>query len=239
MADVRLTLMDGFELTSDGERVPVQRSSQRLIAYLALRNRPLLRVHVAGVLWLDSSEERSCANLRGALWRLRGRARTVVESDASHAWISSEVHVDVRDVVALARGLIERHDGDGHVTDVESSLLAGDLLPDWYDDWVLLERERLRELRLHALEALAGRATCDGRYGAAIDTALMAIQADPLRESAHRLLISAYLAEGNPTAGMRHYRNYCRRAKAELGIDPSSQMRELIAGLAGPQAQQS
>lgn len=236
MADVRLSLMDGFELTVDGERVPVQRSSQRLIAYLALRSRPLLRVHVAGVLWLDSSEERSCANLRSALWRLRARARRVVETDASHAWLSSEVQVDVREVVTLARGLIERHDGDGDHSAVESSLLAGDLLPDWYDDWVLLERDRLRELRLHALEALAGRATEDGRYGAAIDSALTAIQADPLRESAHRLLISAYLAEGNPTAGMRHYRNYCRRAKAELGIEPSPRMRELVAGLATPAA---
>lgn len=236
MADVRLTLMDGFELTRDGERVPVQRSSQRLIAYLALRNRPLLRVHVAGVLWLDSSEERSCANLRSALWRLRGQVRTVVETDASHAWLSSEVQVDVREVVALARGLIEQHDGDGDESAVEGSLLAGDLLPDWYDDWVLLERDRLRELRLHALEALAGRATRDGRYGAAIDNALTAIQADPLRESAHRVLINAYLAEGNPTAGMRHYHKYCRRAKAELGIEPSSHMRELVAGLASPGA---
>ena len=236
MADVRLTLMDGFQLTSDGERVPVQRSSQRLIAYLALRNRPLLRVHVAGVLWLDSSEERSCANLRSALWRLRGRARTVVETDASHAWLSSEVRVDVREIIARARGLIEQKDGDGGGAEVESSLLAGDLLPDWYDDWVLLERDRLRELQLHALEALAGRATADGRYGAAIDIALMAIQADPLRESAHRVLINAHLAEGNPTAGMRHYRNYCRRARAELGVEPSSQMRELAAELASPRA---
>jgi len=218
-------------LTSDGQRVPVQRSSQRLIAYLALRNRPLLRVHLAGVLWLDSSEERSCANLRSALWRLRGQARTVVETDASHAWLSSEVHVDVRDVVALARGLCEEHDGPRDDADVESSLLAGDLLPDWYDDWVQLERDRLRELRLHALEALAARATRDGRYGTAIDSALMAIQADPLRESAHRLLIRAYLAEGNPTAGMRQYRSYCRRARAELGVEPSSHMRELMAGL--------
>jgi DNA-binding SARP family transcriptional activator len=230
VADVRLRLMDGFELTRDGERAPVQRSSQRLIAYLALRNRPMLRVHVAGVLWLDSSEERSYANLRSALWRLRGWARTVVESDGSHAWLSEEVEVDAREVAALARGLIDQRDGGGGPA-VESTLLAGDLLPDWYEDWVLLERERLRELRLHALEALAARATREGRYGAAIDHALTAIQADPLRESSHRVLISAYIAEGNPTAGMRHYRNYCRRVEVELGIEPSPQIRELVAGL--------
>lgn len=223
--------MDGFELTCDGERLAVSRSSQRLIAYLALRNRPLLRVHIAGTLWLDSSEERSCANLRSALWRLRGHTQTVVEADATHAWLSGEVQVDVREVVGLARGVVEQHDGGCNAAAVESSLLAGDLLPDWYDDWVLLERDRLRELCLHALEELAGRATREGRYGAAIDSALTAIQADPLRESAHRVLISAYLSEGNPSAGIRQYRQYCRRAQEELGIEPSTQMRELVAGL--------
>jgi len=222
--------MDGFELTCDGERVPIQRNSQRLIAYLALRNRPLLRIHVAGTLWLDSSEQRSCANLRSALWRLRGQAEDVVESDASHAWLSSEVHVDVREVVALARGLVAQP-GDDDEPAVESSRLAGDLLPDWYEDWVLLERERLRELRLHALEEVAARAIREGRYGAAIDAALTAIQADPLRESAHRVLISAYLAEGNASAGMRQYREYCRRARDELGIEPSPRLREIVAEL--------
>ena len=229
--DIRLTLMNGFELRCDGERVPVSNSSQRLIAYLALRDRPLLRVHVAGTLWLDFSEQRACANLRSALWRLRGEARTIVESDASHTWLSKEVHVDVRDVIAAARGLIEQDDAGGDRGSVASSLLAGDLLPDWYDDWVLLERDRVHELCVHALEELSERAVRAGYYAAAIDTALAAIQADPLRESAYRALISAYLAEGNQSAGVRRYNEYCRRARDELGIEPSSQLRELVAGL--------
>ena len=230
--DLRLTLMNGFELTRDGERVPVPHNAQRLIAYLALRDRPLLRVHVAGTLWMDSSEERSCANLRSALWRLRAQAQTVVQADASHAWLSNEVHVDVRDVFMLARTLMEHGEPDADATTAEqSSLLAGDLLPDWYDEWVLLERDRLRELCVHALEELACRATREGRYGVAVDNALAAIQVDPLRESAHRALISAHLAEGNASAGLRHYRDYCRRAAEELGIEPSPQLRELVAEL--------
>ena len=225
-------LMNGFELTCDDERVPVPHSSQRLIAYLALRNRPLLRVHVAATLWIDSSEERSCANLRTALWRLRGQARTVVEADASHAWLSREVHVDVREVFMLARALVDTRKPDiPDATAEQSSLLAGDLLPDWYDEWVLDERARLRELRVHALEELADRATRDRRYGAAVDNALAAIQADPLRESAHRALIGAYLAEGNPSAGLRQYREYCRLAAEELGIKPSSRMSDLLEAL--------
>ena len=98
---------------------------------------------------------------------------------------------------------------------------------------MLIERERLRQLRVHALERIAERATSAGRYGYAIDTALTAIAADPLRESAHRVLIKAYLAEGNTGAGMRQYREYCRRARKELGLGPSPQLCELVADLVG------
>lgn len=233
MTDVRLSLIDGFELCCDGETVRLPLGGQRLVAYLALHDRLLLRVHVAGRLWSDVSEERSCANLRSALWRLPAPAQAAVEATPSHVGLAREVVVDVRHVIALARGLLERQaderDGDG--PRVENSQLTGDLLPDWYEDWVLIERERLRELRLHALEQLAEQATREGRYAHAIDTALTAIAADPLRESAHRALISAYLAEGNDSAGMRHYREYCRRVGEELGLSPSPRLREIVDGL--------
>jgi DNA-binding SARP family transcriptional activator len=229
VTEVQLKLIGGFELRREGEPVDLPMSAQRLVAYLALRGRPLLRIHVAGTLWLDSSEERSCANLRSALWRLGGPARGVVEATASHVGLSRDVVVDMREVIALARDLLEQAD-DADDVEIESSGLAMDLLPDWYDEWVLLERERLRELRVHALERLAERATRQGRFAHAIDTALTAIQADPLRESAHRVLIKAYLAEGNGGAGIRQYHEYCRRAHDELGVGPSSQLREIVAG---------
>jgi DNA-binding SARP family transcriptional activator len=227
---VRLRLIDGFELRCDGEPVPVQLGAQRLVAYLALRNQALLRVHVAGALWLDHSEERSCANLRSALWRLRSQAPSVVEATATHARLSRQVEVDLHEVVGLARGVLDAP-SDAAAEEVDARRLAGDLLPDWYDDWVLHERERLRQLRVHALERLASRSTELGRFSRAIETALTAIQADPLRESAHRILIRAYLAEGNASAGMRQYELYRRRASEELGLEPSPQLREMVAGL--------
>jgi DNA-binding SARP family transcriptional activator len=173
------------------------------------------------------SEARSFARLRSALWRIPGRAGGVVEATPSHVGLGREVVVDIREVIGLARGVLEQED-DTDEADVESSKLAGDLLPDWYDDWVLIERERLRQLRVHALEKLAERATQQGRFGAAIDTALTAIAADPLRESAHRVLIKAYVAEGNGGAGMRHYQQYCRRVREDLGLGPSPQLQEIV-----------
>jgi DNA-binding SARP family transcriptional activator len=155
----------------------------------------------------------------------------VVNVTSSHASLSPEVDVDVRTVTSSMRLLLSQPD-DAAIPDwIEDQPLDGDLLPDWYDDWVLLERERLRQLRLHALESLAGRAIRLGRYGHAIDTALTAIQADPLRESAHRVLIRAYLAEGNAGAAMGQYHDYCARADRALGLQPSSQLRAIVSGL--------
>jgi DNA-binding SARP family transcriptional activator len=68
---------------------------------------------------------------------------------------------------------------------------------------VLVERERFRQLRLHALEALCRRLTGDGLHAEAVDAGIAAIAAEPLRESAHRALMSAHVAEGNRGEAMR------------------------------------
>jgi DNA-binding SARP family transcriptional activator len=66
------------------------------------------------------------------------------------------------------------------------------LFPGWYDDWVLLERERLRRLRLHALEVLADKLVREGRYGEAVQATYAAVRTEPLRESAHRAVVRVH-----------------------------------------------
>ena len=229
--DIRLTLLDGFELMCGGKPLPLPRSSQRLVAFLALHDRPLLRLYVAGVLWLDSSEERSCANLRSALWRLRGPKTQIVEASTTHVRLGREVVVDVRSLVSAARCLLDPETLAEELA-IDGETLEGDLLPDWYDEWVEEERERLRQLRAHALESLADRLAQAGRYGQAVEAGLAAIRADPLRESAHRALIRVHLAEGNPGEAVRHYRAFQARIKRELGLAPSPRMEDLVRGLA-------
>ena len=77
-----------------------------------------------------------------------------------------------------------------------------ELLPDWDDDWLEDERERLGQLHLHMLEAQADRLAADDRFGLALDVALAALRIDPFRESAHRTVIRIHLAEGNLGAGL-------------------------------------
>ena len=110
-----------------------------------------------------------------------------------------------------------------------SELLSDDLLPDWYEDWVLLERERLRQVRLHGLEALCLRLANLGRHVAAIEAGLAAISADPLRESAQRALISAHLLEGNVSEAVRQYDVFVALLDEAFGIVPTEALRALVA----------
>lgn len=222
--EVRLCLLDGFEITGDSGRAELQPGPQRVVTFVALHDRPLLRDYVAGALWLDSTEERAAANLRSALWRIHRVEPRLIDASGHSLRLGAEVSVDLREMEALAHALL-RDDGP-----VEADVrgLSCDLLPDAYDDWVNFERERFRQLRLRALEALCDRLTRAGRLADALEVGLRCIAGEPLRESAHRAVMRVYLADGNPGDAIRQYQ-LCERLFAEqLGIRPSAQMEELL-----------
>jgi DNA-binding SARP family transcriptional activator len=227
----RLHLLGAFQLELNHRVVPVTIGSQRLIAFLALHDRLLPRMHVAGVLWPDVPTGRANANLRAGLWRLPTPCRLVVEHSAQFLRLA-DIAVDVREATALAEQLLDRSQpcANGQLGSGARVKLSAELLPTWYDDdWVLVERERFHQLRLHALEALCERFIAAGRYGEAIDAGLAVVAAEPLRESAHRALIKAHLAEGNQGEAYRQY-ELCREIlRDELGIEPSNALRELLA----------
>jgi DNA-binding SARP family transcriptional activator len=140
------------------------------------------------------------------------------------------VQVDVRELTCWAQRV---SDPAANVEDLAATQLRlrGELLPGWYDDWVLLERERLRQLRMHALEAMADRLMAAGRCGDAVQAAYVAMQAEPLRESAHRTLIRVHLAEGNLIEAVHAYESFRALLADELGVAPSQLMRDLVNGL--------
>jgi len=224
--DVRTVgLLSGFEMRHGGRTVDLGLASQRLVAFLALHDRPLQRVYVAGRLWLDSSDARANANLRTALWRLGGG---LIQVSSTQIALYSDVVVDVREAKALAQRVL-----GGRPEGAATALcLAGELLPDWYDEWVVLERERFRQLRLHALEALCDHLTAAGRFGEATEAAFAAVKSEPLRESAHRALIATHIAEGNWGEALRQYELFRDVLNRTLGLEPSKRMVELMRGVA-------
>ena len=195
----------------------------------ALSRRPA-RSAVAGALWPDASDALAHSSLRSALWRLHKAAPGLVDVSGGALALAGGVRVDVRELTSWARSALDpRTDVDGVLPlDVGPS---GDLLPGWYDDWVLLEREGLRQLRMHAFEALADKLSRAGRYGEAVQAAHTAIRAEPLRETAHRALVRTHLAEGNVTEAFRAYETFRTFLLRELGVAPTATMQALVSSV--------
>lgn len=227
---VRLSLLRAFEVRRGSRVIELPLSAQRLAAFLALHHRPLRRGFVAGTLWPDVTEERAAGNLRSALWRLRQPGVDLVEATPTHLKLGDNVEVDLRLASSLARQVIDLAVG-AEALAVDEDPFSGDVLPDWYDEWVPLERERFRQVRLHALEILCERLAGIGRYAEAVQVGLAAVTGEPLRESAQRALVKAYLAEGNPGEAIRQYRRYRTLLHDELGLEPSPLMQDLVATL--------
>jgi DNA-binding SARP family transcriptional activator len=228
-------LLGGFTLVRGTEEISLPMSAQRLVAFLALRDRPLSRTYLASVLWPDSQAKRSLADLRTALWRANHSAAPVVTRAGIHLRLHPEVKVDVRELIefgCVAAGMAKRSVQD--LRAMSWSDLSLDLLPDWYDDWLVDDREGVRQLRLHALERLTEEFSLSGRHAEAIQAGIAAVRLDPLRETAHAALIRAHLAEGNRSEALRQFHR-CRRLLAEeLGVEPSALISDLLLQSAFP-----
>jgi DNA-binding SARP family transcriptional activator len=226
-----LTLLGGFSLYAGHDTIPLSASPQRLVAVLALHGSALRRVHVAGLLWGDSTQAHASGCLRSALWKLRMAGLRVVGTHGDSLVLSPDIGVDVRQVTNLARAVIAGSFSEEAFTLLDPRFSA-ELLPGWQDEWVLAERERHRQLILYALELLCEYLTTAGRYGAAVLAGLTAVDREPLRESAHRALMKVHLAEGNAAEAIRRYRQYEAIAARDLGVGPSAMMRSLLSEIA-------
>jgi DNA-binding SARP family transcriptional activator len=205
-------------------------SAQRLLAFLALVGRPLGRGYVAGTLWPKTTELKANANLRTSLWRVHRSCHDLIDTSAQQLGISANVVVDVRRAEELARLLLDYSNPvDDILTSATRAALSADILPEWYDDdWLLMEREQFHQLRLHALEAMSERLIQARRYGEAVDAALAAVGGEPLRESAHLVLIKAHLAAGNRCAAARQYERCRELLRHEIGLEPSVELQSLL-----------
>lgn len=224
----RLQLLGGFQLFRSGAPVDLLPSGQRLLAYLGVTRRVLLRRHVACALWMDTSEQRAMANLRSVVWRVNRAVPGLLSATGSALRLAPGCEVDVHE--SVARWLDALADAE-----IEPSALlepgTAELLPDWSEEWVLAEQDRIRQLRLHALERMSERRLSEGEPAWAVELALAVVVEDPLRESANRCLIRAHLEQGNYVEAFRRYDVYRSQLYDHLGLPPSPQMEDLVAAV--------
>lgn len=215
----RLCLLGRFTLTYGPTTLDVGTAAQRLLAYLGLRHHGTRSV-VAGTLWPDVPEERAHGSLRTALWRLHRGREPLVCSEGDTLALAESVTVDARTLMNSALHVVGT--SPPAPAPPPDLLFAGDLLPGWDEAWVLFERERLRQLRLHALDALSRRLLDEGHHALALEAALESVRIEPLRESAHRAVVAVHLAEHNVLEAIRHYLVFRDLLDVELSVEPSA-----------------
>ncbi|MGP8303879.1 AfsR/SARP family transcriptional regulator [Streptomyces inhibens] len=234
---MHIALLGGFDLVVGDVPVTVPVGSKRLLAFIALNGRAAApRSLVAGSLWPEASEQCAYANLRSALSRLRGIGRKALEVCPTEVRLAREVTVDLYRARSLAQRILDPHvpAEDLKLNAATVDQLSDDLLPGWYDEWALPEAEQWQQLRLHALESLAGSFIDAKQFAGAVAAAHAAVQTNPLRESSQALLIRAYLAEGNPSEALDGFERYAHRLRDELGLRPTPRLRQLVDGLQWP-----
>ncbi|WP_369268805.1 BTAD domain-containing putative transcriptional regulator [Streptomyces sp. R11] len=225
-------MLGQFRLEFGSEAVELCRNGQRMMAFVGLRGR-VSRTVLAGTLWPEVSEEHARGSLRTTLWKLPRGEPPLIRCCGDDLVITATVRVDVHTLAETALSLIQECDPPLNGGPTLAMLSGEDLLPGWDEDWVLLERERLRQLRLHALDALAETLTRQGRPALALEAAWASVRSEPLRESAHRAAVSAHLAEGNLAEAVRHYHAFRRLLHEELGVEPSPAFARMLRLRAG------
>jgi len=230
MPQLRLTLLGGFQARNQaGEILSVpSRKAQAMLAYLAL---PLGRAHprdkLAALLWGGIREESARASLRQALFVVR-KALQDADADALDQKADTlrlePAHVDA-DVAAFE---LAATTGTPESLTRAAGLYQGDLLAGLaldeapFEEWLVSERERLRELALEVLARLLAHHRKSGSPDAAVRTALQLLTLDPLQEAVHRVLMGLYVDTGRREAALRQYQHCVRVLQRELGIEPEA-----------------
>ncbi len=236
--------LGGFGVSRNGEPISLPRDVERLIALLSVRSGRYQRSMVASTLWDWGNDERVLGNLRSALWRLRRSHPDLIAADNQTIALAARVSTDVSEIIRRSDELLMGDAGVDWLDTHESApgslhqglddnlldyrLFAAELLPGWYDEWVLVERERFRQICLHSLEAIARCHAASRRFGAAIQVLMSCVALDDLRESPRRHLMAIHLAEGNRCEAVRAYNEYETKLGEALGLSPSSAMRQYL-----------
>ena len=233
MAPLSLTLLGGFQARlGSGPALTLPAKTQALLAYLAMSpGQAHPREKLATLLWGDTGEEQARQSLRQALSGLR---KALGETAVPGPFLEGKTlaldpsWVDV-DVAALKRLVAE---GTPGALEQATALYRGDLLEGLdvsepaFEEWLVSERERLRELGLEALAKLLAHQTRAGVMEAAIQTAVRLLALDPLQEAVHRTLMRLYAGGGRRGAALRQYQLCVGVLQRELGVEPEPETKQ-------------
>lgn len=238
---IHLRLLGGFQASAGGEPIAGLRATAptRLLAYLALhRGTAARRVYLAGLFWPDGSDLRARRRLSHTLWVLQTAlgpvAPTLVQADRDTIGLNPDapLRIDVEEFEERMDAFdLYRRENTGHLhaetLAATIDMYEGDLLGDYYDEWIEPMRLRLREKFLLGLEQLTQIQKSRREYGAALVSARRLVAETPLSEKAHGELMRLYWLVGRADEAISQYQACSRILSSELGVDPSPDLTAL------------
>ncbi|MET3176758.1 UNVERIFIED_ORG: DNA-binding SARP family transcriptional activator [Arthrobacter sp. UYCu721] len=230
----QLSLLQSWQLRCDAGIVHVAARQQRLITALAITG-PRPRSYLVGLLWPEHSEARALESLRVSVHLVSRQVPGLLINGGTVLSLSELVEVDLHRVRAQIQE-VSLAGLNGNVASCLHLLRDAELLPGWYEDWVLFEQSRLRQERLHAFTLIARESLARRDYESALEAAEAALELEPLYESAVGLLIQAESKQGNLASALRAFEKYQAKLKEDMGLAPSEAIRRLAADIRGTHA---
>lgn len=230
MASLQLVLLGGFQARAAGQEINVPgRKERALLAFLAMPvGEARSRDKLAGLLWSDRGDTQARESLKQAVFKLRKSLDGVQPSPlrADREFVTLDMEAVTVDVAEFEQ-LIDA--GTMEALAQAAALYRGDLLDGLdlrdlaFEEWLLIERQRLRNLAREALAKLLDRHMSGDAHDQAGDAARRLLSLDPLREAAHRALMRIYAEQGQTALALKQYQ-LCRDAlQSELGVRPEAE----------------
>jgi predicted ATPase/DNA-binding SARP family transcriptional activator len=239
---LRIRLFGELDLRHGEEALPPLESAraESLLTYLLLhREAPQPRQRLAFLLWPDSTEPQARTNLRHVLHNLRRALpdpdRFLEATPRTLRWRADAPYwLDVAAFEAAVARAETAADATLPALREAVELYGGDVLEGCYDEWLLGERERLRQRYLDALERLTSLLEARGQHAEAIRYAERLLRHDPLHEETYRLLMRLHDARGDRARALRVYHLCAATLERELGVEPAAPTREAYEALLPP-----
>ena len=222
---LEIRLLGEFDVRLEGKPIEIpSRPAQSLLAYLVLnadtRHR---REKLAGLLWPESEESNARSNLRHALWRLRksiGEKYILADKVSISFTLSEDCELDIS---FLREEKIKAESIDDLIREV--SVYGGELLPGFYENWVVLERERLRSTFEQTIKRLLDLLIEKRSWLEVLEWGERWIVLGYVPEPAYRALMIAHSGLGDLSAVAMVYKRCCQALNSELGVEPSEHTR--------------
>lgn len=253
MTRLEIRLLGGFDVRLSGTPVTGFESQKvrALLAYLACNgSKPVSRELLASLLWAGKSPDTSRRNLRQALHNLRSACAAVEPETPVIQVRRRDLEIDPEldlflDVREFEQGIERSYANalpDTANLALAARLYAGDFLAGFFikdsppfEEWMILEQERLREAAIEAYRVLLQVHLGTGEHRLGIDYARRLLALDPLSEEAHRQLMHLYHQAGRRGPALALYDKLRNMLNSELGVEPLAETAALYQSILAEQ----